>query len=84
MNEELFSKFEALTFDDVLIVPGYTEVLPDQTEITAHLTSDIQPEHAPPFGRHGYRHGGAPGDCPGARGRHRHLAPQPFAARPGG
>ncbi len=23
MNEELFSKFEALTFDDVLIVPGY-------------------------------------------------------------
>jgi IMP dehydrogenase len=42
MNEELFSKFEALTFDDVLIVPGYTEILPDQTEITAHLTRDIQ------------------------------------------
>ena len=34
MNEELFDKFEALTFDDVLIVPGYAEVLPDQTEVS--------------------------------------------------
>lgn len=42
MNEELFSKFEALTFDDVLIVPGYTEVLPSQTDISAQLTPDIR------------------------------------------
>ena len=28
MNDELFNRFESLTFDDVLIVPGYTEVLP--------------------------------------------------------
>lgn len=41
MNDELFSRFEALTFDDVLIVPGYTEVLPDQTEVSASLTRDI-------------------------------------------
>ena len=34
MNEELFTKFEALTFDDVLIVPGYAEVLPDQTDVS--------------------------------------------------
>lgn len=26
MNEELFKSFDSLTFDDVLIVPGYTEV----------------------------------------------------------
>jgi len=41
MNDELFSRFESLTFDDILIVPGYTEVLPDQTDVRAHLTRDI-------------------------------------------
>jgi IMP dehydrogenase len=41
MNEELFDKFEALTFDDLLIVPGYTEVLPDQTDVRARLVRDI-------------------------------------------
>src|SRR5512136_2405350 len=42
MNEELFDKFEALTFDDVLIVPGYTEVLPDQTDVGGQLTPGIR------------------------------------------
>lgn len=41
MNEELFDKFEALTFDDLLIVPGYTAVLPDQTDVRARLARDI-------------------------------------------
>jgi len=41
MNEDLFNKFEALTFDDVLIVPGYTDVLPNQTRVTAQLTREI-------------------------------------------
>jgi IMP dehydrogenase len=41
MNEELFNRFEALTFDDVLIVPGYSQVLPDHTDVKTHLTRDI-------------------------------------------
>lgn len=41
MNEELFDRFEALTFDDLLIVPGYTAVLPDQTDVRARLARDI-------------------------------------------
>src|SRR5512143_2321249 len=41
MNEELFDRYEALTFDDLLIVPGYTEVLPDQTNVSARLARDI-------------------------------------------
>jgi IMP dehydrogenase len=41
MNEELFDRYEALTFDDLLIVPGYTEVLPDQTDVRARLARDI-------------------------------------------
>ena len=41
MNEELFSQFEALTFDDVLIVPGYSSILPDQTDVRVSLTDRI-------------------------------------------
>jgi IMP dehydrogenase len=41
MNEKLFDRDESLTFDDLLIVPGYTEVLPDQTNVSARLTKDI-------------------------------------------
>jgi len=40
-NDELFTQQEALTFDDVLIVPGYTEVLPNETDTSARLTDDI-------------------------------------------
>ncbi|MBN1249140.1 MAG: IMP dehydrogenase [Anaerolineae bacterium] len=40
-QEELFTKYEALTFDDVLIVPGYTEVLPNETDIGTQLTEEI-------------------------------------------
>ncbi len=40
-DESIFNKFESLTFDDVLIVPGYAEVLPDQTDISVQLTPTI-------------------------------------------
>ncbi len=41
MNEELFSASESLTFDDVLVVPGYSEVLPSQVDVRAQLTDGI-------------------------------------------
>ncbi len=41
MNEELFSGLEALTFDDVLVVPAYTEVLPAEVNVQARLTKNI-------------------------------------------
>lgn len=41
MNEELFSQFESLTFDDLLVVPGYSEVLPSQTVVRARLVKEI-------------------------------------------
>ncbi|MCF8039957.1 MAG: IMP dehydrogenase, partial [Desulfohalobiaceae bacterium] len=31
----------ALTFDDVLLLPGYSEVLPDSVDVKARLTSNI-------------------------------------------
>lgn len=42
MNEELFDRFDSLTFDDVLIVPGYTEVLPNETDVCVQLTSQLR------------------------------------------
>lgn len=34
--------FEALTYDDVLLVPAYSEVLPRETSTTTHLTGNIR------------------------------------------
>ena len=33
---------EALTFDDVLLEPGYSEVLPHQVDVGSRLTRDIE------------------------------------------
>jgi IMP dehydrogenase len=41
MNEELFSSLDSLTFDDLLVVPGYSEILPSQTEVRARLAGEI-------------------------------------------
>ena len=41
MNHELFDRFEALTFDDVVVVPAYSEVLPSEVDLTARLAADI-------------------------------------------
>ena len=34
--------FEALTYDDVLLLPAYSEVLPRNTVTTSQLTRNIQ------------------------------------------
>ena len=34
-SDVFFDRFEALTFDDVVIVPGYSEMLPDAVDTTA-------------------------------------------------
>ncbi len=41
-DDALFGAHEALTFDDVLIVPGYSEVLPGDTDISTQLTDRIR------------------------------------------
>ncbi len=38
---EFFDRFEALTFDDVVIVPGYSDVLPDTVDTTATFAAGI-------------------------------------------
>lgn len=41
MNEDLFQSSIALTFDDLLIVPGYSEILPSQTDVRSRLAANI-------------------------------------------
>ena len=41
-NSELFDRFEALTFDDVVVVPGYSEVLPDEVRTDSLFAAGIQ------------------------------------------
>ena len=41
-NDELFNRFEALTFDDVVIIPGYSEVLPDSVDTSTIFAADIR------------------------------------------
>ena len=35
-------RYEALTYDDVLLIPGYSEVLPRQTDTGSWLTRNIR------------------------------------------
>ena len=41
MNEDLFAANESLTFDDLLVVPGYSEKLPSEMDVRARLAGDI-------------------------------------------
>lgn len=42
INDDLFDRFEALTFDDVVVIPGYSETLPDSVDTSATFAADIE------------------------------------------
>ncbi|NLX84755.1 MAG: IMP dehydrogenase, partial [Synergistaceae bacterium] len=39
--EEKFVEYRGFTFDDVLLVPGYSEVVPSQVNVSTKLTPQI-------------------------------------------
>lgn len=41
-NDEFFNRFEGLTFDDVVVVPGYSDVLPDMVNTATTFARDIE------------------------------------------
>ncbi|MCE1253770.1 MAG: IMP dehydrogenase [Anaerolineae bacterium] len=41
MNEELFNTHEALTFDDLLIVPNFADFLPSQSDLKTDLAAGL-------------------------------------------
>ena len=53
---------KALTFDDVLLVPAYSHVLPRDVSLATRLTRNIHAEHAAGVRGDGHRDRGAPGD----------------------
>ena len=58
---------DGITFDDVLLVPSYSEVIPNQVNLTTHLTKKIQ-LNIPLMCRHGYGYRAPHGDCNGKTG----------------
>ncbi len=42
VNDDFFDRFEALTFDDVVVVPGWSETLPDAVDTTATFAAGIE------------------------------------------
>lgn len=40
-NNQVFSPIEGLTFDDVVLVPGFSDVLPGDVDVSAQLVQDI-------------------------------------------
>ena len=76
INFDLFDRFEALTFDDVVVIPGFSETLPDEVDTTAtfagrHRTgraTRVRSDGQGNRGKDGYRHG--------ALRRHRRHPPQ--------
>jgi len=41
LNNQVFSPIEGLTFDDVVLVPGFSNVLPSDVDVSAQLVGDI-------------------------------------------
>ena len=85
---ELPAKFAplGLTYDDVLLIPGASDIVPAEVDTSSRLTRRIRLRRAPALQRDGHRHRGADGDRHGPRRRRRHPAPQPRrrgAGRPG-
>ena len=80
--ERKFGK-EGLTFDDVLLLPAESHVLPNDVSTITRLTPSISLNIPVDLGRDGHRDRGAPRDRAGARGRSRHRPPQPLDRRSG-
>ena len=65
---------EGITFDDVLLVPAYSEVIPNQVELKTHLTKKIE-LNIPMM--NGYGYGTPHGDRDGTSGWYRYY-PQKY------
>ncbi len=59
---------EGITFDDVLLVPAYSKVIPNQVDVTTYLTKKVKLNIPLMSGRYGYRYRAQNGDCHGQTG----------------
>ena len=72
---------EALTFDDVLLVPAASDSCRDRSTRARDLTQHRRVRHPANFRRNGYGHRGWPCHRHGAGRRHGRHSPQPLASR---
>ena len=61
---------EGITFDDVLLVPAYSEVIPNQVELATWLTKKCKIEYSDDECRNGYCYRTPDGNCHGKTGRY--------------
>ena len=47
---------QGLTYDDVLLVPDYSDILPHQVNVTTHFSSEYQTKHSYCVCCYGYRY----------------------------
>ena len=66
----------ALTFDDVLLLPAHSQLMPSEADTTARLTRRIKLADAAAVLGHGHGHRGNHGGGDGPAGRYRRAAPQ--------
>ena len=59
---------EGITFDDVLLVPAYSKVIPNQVDVTTHLTKKIKADHSYDERRNGHSYRAQNGNCHGETG----------------
>ncbi len=54
---------DGLTYDDVLLIPAYSEVLPKQVELKTKFSRNIELERSIRYSSDGHRYRGFYGDC---------------------
>ena len=59
---------EGITFDDVLLVPSYSEVIPNQVDLSTYLTKSIKLEHSDDECGNGHCYRTSYGNCYGKTG----------------
>lgn len=61
---------EGITFDDVLLVPAYSEVIPNQVDLSTYLTKSIRLNIPMMSAGMEHSYGTQNGDCDVTTGRH--------------
>ena len=64
---------DGITFDDVLLVPQYSEVTPNMVDITTYLTKKVKLNIPMMSAGNGYGNRAPYGNCDGTAGRNRHY-----------
>ena len=83
MSTNHWTTAEALTFDDVLLLPGYSDVLPSQVSLETQAHAQDRAPHPAALGRDGHGDRKQDRDHAGAGGRPGRHSQEPHRQGPG-